>query len=73
MSDTQEYCCASGVCCDYDKRRKALAKLLTEHTSTSHEDAREIADFIHDSFDLLPKAAGLEDVVKYIQAHPYRS
>ena len=73
MSDTQEYCCASGVCCSEDKRVKSLAHLLEQHTGLTHGDATEAAGFIHESFDLLPKAAGLEAVIKYVQAHPYRS
>lgn len=73
MSDDQQYCCAAGVCCDMDKRKRSLVKLLTDHTGISHDDAVEVADYLHDSFDLLPKAAGLSEVIKYVQAHPYRA
>ncbi len=72
MTDTQEYCCAAGVCCDLDKRLNAMTQLLLTRVHLTPADARSVATFLNDNFDLLPKAAGLRSVVAYIQAHPYR-
>ena len=72
MTDNQEYCCAAGVCCDRPKQEAALINLFMSHAHLSAEDAGRAAHVILNSFDLLPKAAGLSEVVKYIQAHPYK-
>jgi hypothetical protein len=72
MTDTQEYCCAAGVCCGGPEQLTALALLLETRGPLSPNDARNAAEVILRSFDILPKAAGLSGVVKYIQAHPYR-
>lgn len=72
MTDTQEYCCASGVCCGDEKRLRAMAHLLVTRTDLSAPEAARVAAFLAEHFDMLPKAAGLQSVVSYIQAHPYR-
>ncbi len=73
MTDTQEYCCAAGVCCGDQKQLDALAEVLMVRASLSRADAEATATVIIRSFDLLPKAAGLSSVIKYVQAHPYRA
>ncbi len=73
MTDTQEYCCAAGVCCGDEKRLEALAQLLVSRTGLTDAEGRHVAIFLSANFDMLPKAAGLSSVLAYIQAHPYRS
>lgn len=71
MTDTQEYCCAAGVCCGDEKRLAAMVQLLMTRAHLTPTDADNAARVIIRSFDMLPKAAGLQSVVSYIQAHPY--
>jgi hypothetical protein len=77
MSDTQggtgdqQYCCAAGVCCDMAKQEAALIRLF-ERAHLTTIDAAEAAKVIMANFDMLPKAAGLGSVIKYVQAHLYR-
>lgn len=60
--DTAELCCAAGICCDTQKRRKALANILIEHVEhLAPAQAVKIADVVHDFFDISPKDLGLGD------------
>lgn len=57
--DNAETCCVIGVCCNEAKRRAALSKQLRANDPhLSQHEADKAADFIHDTYDLLPKAWG---------------
>jgi hypothetical protein len=73
--DTLDQCCAIGLCCDKDKRRVALAKLIAEAAHLDPKQAKHVADYLHDTFDLVPKRLGLGDFLKeyaeMAREHPY--
>jgi hypothetical protein len=76
MPDEPELCCAAGICCDKDKRRVALAKILRARVpSLSEANALHLADVVHDEFDLLPKVLGfsvpLRKLEQMAREHPY--
>lgn len=72
MGDIPDWCCAAGVCCDMEKRVKALEKILTDRTALTHAQAHDVAVLLTDNLDMMPKAAGLQSVIAYVQAHPYK-
>ena len=74
--DTADQCCAAGICCNHAKRRAALAKMLREHDSRlSERESTTAADFIHDTFDIVPKTLHLHDFLEryatMAREHPY--
>jgi hypothetical protein len=73
--DTLDQCCAIGLCCDKQKRRAALAKLLVEATNLTPAQAKVVADYFHDTYDFVPKRMGLGDFLKeyaeMAREHPY--
>lgn len=76
MPDDAELCCAAGVCCNQQKRRVALANILTEKVGHAGPfTAVEIADAVHDLFDIVPKSLGLgvflHKFADMAREHPY--
>jgi len=74
--DDAEWCCAAGVCCDQEKRRKALATLLTQHLANINPaEAAAVANFMHNEFTLLPKSLGfgpaIHNLAEMAREHPY--
>ncbi len=74
--DTEELCCGAGVCCDDEKRRRALAKQLRDNDPhLSGAAAMVAADFIHRTYDILPKSLGFGPAFEALEvmarAHPY--
>lgn len=70
-----QQCCAADICCGGTRATDALASMIQAgvHGVSEHQ-AREIAAYIRQKFDLLPKAYGLATVVQAIagavRAHP---
>ncbi len=59
MPDEADWCCAAGICCGEQQRRKKLAHLLHHAVpSLSAAQAASIADVIHDRFTILPITLG---------------
>ena len=69
--DTQELCCAAGICCDHPKQKAALAKYLHAHAPVSLADAEVCAQAIIDGFDLVPRGL-LTPLIDFVQTHPYK-
>lgn len=59
--DTQDYCCAIGLCCggdDEQKRIHALAKILKDALGNEPHTLPNVAEAIIEHFDLTPKSWG---------------
>ncbi len=76
MPTDEELCCAAGYCCNKQKRRAELAELLTAAVPTLTEaQSAQVADAVHDAFDIVPKSLNLGDFLERFAAmareHPY--
>lgn len=71
----QQQCCAADICCGGTRATDALAQMIGTHVHGVNAPlARDIAAYIRDAFDLLPKNYGLSTVVhsiaEAVRAHP---
>lgn len=70
--DDAAACCAAMICCDRKKAIRALALFLQKRsTLLTPIQAIRAATVIHDSFALVPRGHGLEDLIDYVHEHPY--
>lgn len=69
MPDEAELCCGAGICCNKAKRRVALAKILRERVpAISDKQSLELADAVHDDFDIVPRSLNLGDFLERFAA-----
>jgi hypothetical protein len=67
--DTQDMCCAIGLCCGGDddvKRRKAIHHIIKSHLGSEPPTIDNIADVIIEVWDLTPKSWGWGVLMKKI-------
>lgn len=67
--------CILGICCNPMRRRDALAQRLEDEVHLNKNQAKAVADWINDMFDLAPKDM-LQPLYQYIAAlarqYPYQ-
>ena len=72
--DQQQANCILGVCCDAQKRRYALAEKIEHDLHLSEHDAKRVADWINDHYDLAPKdslVAFKDAIAALARGNPY--
>jgi hypothetical protein len=67
--------CILGICCDPKRRRNALAMRLTTELHLGELEAKKVADWFNDNYDLAPHGM-LQPLYQYIAAlareYPYQ-